>query len=274
MASSGESEFRSMSPSDDVFFKGRLVPVEQNGGSISDEDAFLKPQTAVSRLKSATRFRVFMLRLRKPKATAAEPNATASPKQSGFLFKFKVEEVPIVSLFSRDGSGRSQSGGTFSSPEDAGVAPSSTTEENNSSVSLNSMEVVQKYLGKIKPLYVRVSKKYVEKLRFSGQLVTGGLPVAVPSVGDEKGEAELIAAEKAGKTGEKMQKLAMPASLRVVYELLGKLKSSSSATVAAVSPPQKRDDSLIQQQDGIQSAIAHCKKSFAADSKESKSSLP
>ncbi|XP_010270646.1 PREDICTED: probable membrane-associated kinase regulator 2 [Nelumbo nucifera] len=67
----------------------------------------------------------------------------------------------------------------------------------------------------------------------------------------------------------------LPAGLRVVCKHLGKSRLASSA-VAAVQPvgfqARRCDDSLLQQQDGIQSAILHCKRSFNA-SRDSETSL-
>lgn len=280
---SEESEFRSMSPSDDLFFKGRLIPLEANSIVISaGQETDPKTQLAVSLMKSATRFRVFILGLRKPKSpAAAEPNAAGvSAKQfqqpSKFFFvKFKVEEVPIVSLFTRDGSSRNLVGGSKVPPkltdgeggeEAATIAPPAPEEKKP-----NSKEVVHKYLSKIKPLYIRVSKRYADKLRSSDPLPHGSLPPEVQlSPGEEKEpeQEEQIAAKMA----EKAHKIPMPAMLRVVYERLGKSRSSSPEA-GSTSPPQRRDDSLLQQQDGIQSAIAHCKRSFTATSKESESPL-
>ena len=48
---------------------------------------------------------------------------------------------------------------------------------------------------------------------------------------------------------------------RSVRRQLGKSRSAS-ATVGAMSPVKRLDESLQVQQDGIQSAILHCKKSF------------
>lgn len=262
---SEESELRSMSismsPSDDLLLNGQLFPIEAN--SVAGGETDPKTQLAVSLLKSATRLRVFILGLRKSnKSPATEPNAAgASPKQiqqqnKFFFVKFKVDEVPIVSLFTRDGSSRALPGG-----EESGVAAAGTAAEEKKS---NSKEVVQKYLSKIKPLYVRVSKKYTDKLKFSGPLVQDGVPATDLSSREEK-EEEAEESPAAVKLSEKTTKLPMPAKLRVVYERLGK---SRSASVAAATSPQRRDDSLLQQQDGIQSAIAHCKRSFTASSKD------
>ncbi|KAJ0971494.1 hypothetical protein J5N97_019453 [Dioscorea zingiberensis] len=88
------------------------------------------PPFPSSLLKSATKLRVFMLGSKKPKSTTP-----SSPKQQrqnttvNNFVRFKVEQVPLASLFTRDNSEKVKS----------------------------SKEVVHRYLNKIK------------KLRFSGQ---------------------------------------------------------------------------------------------------------
>ncbi|KAG1335125.1 putative membrane-associated kinase regulator 2 [Cocos nucifera] len=291
----GDGGLRSdtLSPSDDLFFKGELVPLEPSSIVITSSEADPKPQFAVSLLRSATKLRVFMLGLRKAKSTPVEPNGApaapttsaateavvASPKQqsqpqqSRFFIKFKVEEVPIISLFTRDNSSRNSSSSKAAKPQlDSAAAPSSAAAEEKKF----SKEVVQKYLNKIKPLYIRVSKRYAEKLRFSGQLTSGG--AAAKNEGEET-DAEAEGAEPPSPpppaaaavvatgtaSGVKGQKVNVPAGLKVVCKRLGKSRSASAAVAAVPSPPPKRrDDSLLQLQDGIQSAIAHCKKSFNA----------
>lgn len=123
-----------------------------------------------------------------------------------FFVKFKIEEVPVISLFNSRKS---------SNPKDANGAKEEEEKVVFSKVGF------QKYVRKIKPLYVKVSKKY----------------------GDD------VAKE----------------AVRVVRKRLGK---SKSAVVASVTSPaaemvgRRRDDSLVEKEDGIQSAIAHCKESF------------
>lgn len=305
-----------LSPSDDLFFKGRLVPLESSSLVFNHAEAHVKPHILpVSLLK--TKFRVLMLGLRRPKHSSAAapagdplngsvPAAVPSPKHPHqrpsklFTVKFKVDEVPIVSLFTRDNSSRStgSSNGRSSKPQaDECSAPAAAAGEKKLS-----KELVQKYLSKIKPLYVRVSKRYTEKLRFSGQLTTEGVvskepppaqattasPAAVSGEDEVKasGETELAPASSAltsgagaGKAVQKPAQLGnLPAGLRVVCKHLGKSRSASAAVAAVPSPPptlaRRRDDSLLQQQDGIQSAIAHCKMSFNASKGWSFSSSP
>ncbi|MQL82905.1 hypothetical protein Taro_015381 [Colocasia esculenta] len=299
-----------LSPSDDLFFKGRLVPLESSSLVFNHGEAHARPHMLpVSLLK--TKFRVLMLGLRRPKHVSAAapagepfngsvPAAAPSPKHPHqrpsklFTVKFKVEEVPIVSLFTRDNSSRSTGSSNGRSSKQQGDecgAPAAVAGEKKLS-----KELVQKYINKIKPLYVRVSKRYAEKLRFSGQLTTEGAvtkeaPVQAPtppSTATATDELEVKSAEAesapaaaaaaavapASGTGiaKAVQKPAqlgnLPAGLRVVCKHLGKSRSASAAVAAVPSPPptlaRRRDDSLLQQQDGIQSAIAHCKMSFNA----------
>ncbi|KAF3448635.1 hypothetical protein FNV43_RR09348 [Rhamnella rubrinervis] len=317
--SSGSSNDRadpnlSMSPSDDLFFKGKLVPIESSSLVFNPSEPNSKPQFPVSLLKSATKFRVFMSGLKKSRLNGAEktesngsvanaskqqqkqqpePQQKKSEKQQEqqppqkqqqskfFTVKFKVEEVPIVSLFTRDNSSRISSANKSQKQ--------SSEESSNSEEKRFTKEVMQKYLKIVKPLYVRVSKRYGEKLRFSGQLSLNGsvakaapppatattqkpIPAKPPA---EKGQAEPEVSEASPSNAKNQKQGNFPAGLRVVCKHLGKSRSASSAVAAA--PPgtvasRRRDDSLLQQQDGIQSAILHCKRSFNA-SRDSESSL-
>lgn len=141
----------------------------------------------------------------------------------------------------------------------------------------------------MKPLYIRVSKRYAEKLRFSGQLSLGsGLKASAPSLppppstvasaqktsppksttSAEKSQPETESTEAPPASNAKSVRQGnLPAGLRIVCKHLGKSRSASSAVAAAPTAPvmsRRRDDSLLQQQDGIQSAILHCKRSFNA----------
>ncbi|KAF9614557.1 hypothetical protein IFM89_019304 [Coptis chinensis] len=215
-----------LSPSDDLFFKGRFVPLESselsglNSSTDSAHSNNNKLQFPGSFLKPATKLRVLMLGFKnKPKSEKIEPT------KKSFTVKFKVEEVPIVSLFTRDNSSRN-SNNKIKSEE---VVVSS---EEKKVVSRDSLH---KYLKMVKQLNFRVSKGFSESKE--GNLTAG---------------------------------------LRNVRKHLGKSRSASSAVAAVPSSSmatqsRRHDDSLLQQQDGIQSAILHCKRSFTA-SRESDSS--
>lgn len=185
--------------------------------------------------------------------------------------------MPIVSLFTRDNSSRASSG-TINNNNNKSQKKE-TSDESGPDEKRVSKDGVQRYLKMVKPLYIRVSKRHGEKpsAGFSGQLSVQS-PARPEAPKSEKTEAvpkseppPAVAAaaasceEKSGKQG----KLLLPAGLRVVCKHLGKSRSASSAAVAAapvsgatVKQGRRRDDSLLEQQDGIQSAILHCKRSF------------
>ncbi|KAL1830488.1 hypothetical protein ACET3Z_000139 [Daucus carota] len=272
-ASSGESidPNISLSPSDDLFFKGRLVPLTE-----TDTEADENTNTHSRPVSKTTKLRVLMLKLKKStklNATKAEDNDENGEncvdakkddkiKQPArfFTVKFKVDEVPVLSLFTRENSSKvSIKQNKEENKESTGKSKTIIEEEEK----VFSKDVVNKYLKKVKPLYVRVSKRYGEKLGFSGHLSLAGA-AGTPKASD------LSAAEATQRSNVKSLKLGIgfPEKLRVVRKQLGKSKSASAAVTAAESPPvvvaKRRDDSLLQQQDGIQSAILHCKRSFKA----------
>ncbi|PUZ58766.1 hypothetical protein GQ55_5G534500 [Panicum hallii var. hallii] len=262
----------------------------KDGAEAEAAEAAPAPPPA-SLLRPATKFRVLLLKLRKPKvAVPAEGNGgAAAPKQtSRFLIKFRVDDAPLVSLFTRDNSSRTSDAGACADrpaaaaqhPQDASAAI--TAEERRFA-----KEVVLKYLSKIKPLYVKVSRRYGERLRFAGASegeetdAEPDLPAPFPSPAPSSQPPAAAAASQpvVVACGVRAPRAGVPAGLKQVCKRLGKSRSASSAVAAAPSPPppspgapQRRDDSLLQLQDGIQSAIAHCKRSFNA-SKGSESPL-
>lgn len=282
----------SLSPSDDLFFKGKLVEVEPSSFVINPSEPNSKPLFPASLLKSATKFRVFMSALKKSKTNSSDRDSTGSveiskpsqpeslkkpPEQQQrklFTVKFKVEEVPIMSLFTRDNSSRGAS---------ANKSQKQSTEESLSSASDEkrfSKEVMQKYLRMVKPLYIKVSKRYGGKLRFSGQLNVSSRAKATGPAAQKPAPAKPVAEKTQteavtdasetltqGTTMKNLKHGNLPAGLKVVCKHLGKSRSASSAVAAAPAgsvSSRRRDDSLLQQQDGIQGAILHCKRSFNA----------
>ncbi|KAL6501731.1 hypothetical protein OROGR_026864 [Orobanche gracilis] len=252
-----------LSPSDEFVFKGKLVSIEP-----SEENSKLP----VFLVKSATKFRVLLLNklkksksinggnLEKPeKSETDEADAKKEEnheKLTGSKFMavtFKVEDGPLASLFTRDNSSKENGHGR---------AVKNNVEDNNI-ISDSKELVVPKYLKLVKPFYIRVSKRYVEKLKFSGHLIGGGggskgAPPP-PREADKLGEGLSTAARSDVKAQHTRQGL--QAGLEVVRKHLGKSRSASTA-LAAATPSNRRDDSLVQLQDGIQGAILHCKRSF------------
>ncbi|KAH7651502.1 hypothetical protein IHE45_20G061900 [Dioscorea alata] len=195
-----------------------LCALESSSLVFSSSESNSKPQFAVSLLKSATKFRVFMLGSKKPKTSASSPRHQLNNDNKKMFIRFKVEEVPLVSLFTRDTSSKNNNSNSES------IAAAATDDKKFSK------EVLQKYLSKIK------------KLRFTGQV------------------SSVSSVSKPGSDGDPP-----PSGLKTLNRRLGKSRSASATVAAVRSPPRRRDDSLLQQQDGIQSAIAHCKRSFNAE---------
>lgn len=295
----------SLSPSADLFFKGSLVPIEPSSLFLTASEANAKFSSSL--LKSATKFRVLMLKLKKPKANAptktgksegdgdgdGSVSATPKPQQKKvseneseepqnrtrskfFTVKFKVEEVPIKSLFTRDNSSKGNNNSSSKTQKRNPEEACSTNAANLASDEKKfSRDVMQKYLKKVKPLYIRVSKRYGEKLRFSGQLsLTGNAATKAGPSPPLSVSSKAEAATDTPQSAEKNQKQGnIPTGLRKVGKHLGKSRSASSAVVAAAPvSSNRRDDSLLQQQDAIQGAILHCKRSFNS-SRDSESSI-
>ncbi|RVW68116.1 putative membrane-associated kinase regulator 2 [Vitis vinifera] len=187
----------------ELFFKRRILPIESSS----------KPQSPISLLRSAPRFR--------------------------------VEEVPVVSVFTRENSSRS-------------FGKHGTEETTSFESKRFSKDVVHKYLKLIKPLYIKVSKKYGEKTTSSPS------PSSSPIPGPIFSPKKPVKTQSRREDGEERPG-SLPAGLRVVCKHLGKSRSASAAV--QMMPPvsfqaSRRDDSLAQQHDGIQSAIMHCKRSL------------
>nr|XP_043613873.1 probable membrane-associated kinase regulator 2 [Erigeron canadensis] len=275
----------SVSPSDDLFFKGGFVAVATDdddsgvqttsfGGTHSS-----KPSPRASLLKSATKLRVMMLKLKKMKIS--ENTSTELKQQKDEQSNF-IEEVPIVSLFKRHNS-TSKTQKKLQNDVVESQIQQHQQQTVSEDISVNaeekkfSKEAMQRYLRKVKPLYVRVSKRYGEKLKFSGQLAIKQKmsPSSSPATEERKelstvkeGNLEVSEPPLLSGNGKGLKQGNLPAGLRVVCKHLAKSRSASTAVVAAAPPgmmsSKRRDDSLLQQQDGIQSAILHCKRSFKA----------
>ncbi|XVF53501.1 hypothetical protein PTKIN_Ptkin05aG0104300 [Pterospermum kingtungense] len=224
---------RSMS-SNDHFSKRKIIPIEPSS----------KPQSPIALLKSAPKFRVFTLKKSKSMANTNRTEKTEfidismeTPKNEKqgsnkhLKVKFSIEESPNLPVFTRESSLRKKEGKKEDLLSD------------DSSKRLPK-DLIQKYLNIIKPLYVKASKKN------SQSDLSMSSPAASPAT------TVYYTKEKQGN---------LPTGVKGVCKQLGKSRSTS----AAASPISRRDDSLLLQHDGIQSAILHCKKSFNSSKAES-----
>ncbi|CAI9274098.1 unnamed protein product [Lactuca saligna] len=155
--------------------------------------------------------------------------------------KCEIEEVTISSLLKRDNSFRNK------------LRSEKFLDHDQMSSKRFSKDVVHKYLNLIKPLYIKVSKKSNDKVKSPDQTsFPSSSPATAPVYSPRKEE------KPSGRT-----------VFKEVRKHLGKSRSSSSssATIKSIpSPASRKDDSALQQQDGIQSAILHCKRSYNSPS--------
>ncbi|KAL2227012.1 probable membrane-associated kinase regulator 2 [Sesamum indicum] len=209
-----------------------------------------KPLSPVAILRSAPKFKVFMLGFKKSskceKTESSNGELKASPlnqlskssklgQSNRFSVKCRVADVPVAPVFARDNSLRSK------------MLKESIEYEASSDV-LSSEKSVPKYLKLIKPFYGKASKK----TKSTDSVTPSSSPVTAP----------VNLSPKMFSEGSRI------GSFKIVTRNLGKSRSASAAV--GVVPPlvRRRDDSLLEQHDGIQGAILHCKKSYNSSSQE------
>ncbi|KAK4363009.1 hypothetical protein RND71_018250 [Anisodus tanguticus] len=121
---------------------------------------------------------------------------------------------------------------------------------------------VSKFLKLVKPLYVRNSKMCTDKIKISDQVSTPLPSPLVHSFGSWRKQLEETQGNRVAAFG-------------AVCKHVKKSRSiASSFTGDSSSPMNRRDDSLLEQNDGIQGAILYCKRSYSTASKDCSMSLP
>ncbi|XP_051138302.1 probable membrane-associated kinase regulator 2 [Andrographis paniculata] len=214
--------------------------------SKNDDSAISKAMSPVAILRSTPKLKVFMLGFKKSsKCERAESisEAKGSPlnqfaksskidgSSNRFAGKCRVAEMPAGPFLARDNSLRSKMlKENFDSEASAHV--------------LSSEKSVPKYLKLIKPFYVKASKK----TKLADSPTPSSSPMTIP----------------VNLSPKKFSEGSRVGSFKIATRNLAKIRS------AAVDPPsvQRRDDSLLEQHDGIQGAILHCKKSYSSSSQE------
>ncbi|EOA13621.1 hypothetical protein CARUB_v10026690mg [Capsella rubella] len=194
-----------------------------------------KPQQSpITNLKSGQKFRAFSFK--KSKSVDSEKSTTTTEKikeenNRSINVRFRTDDETTTSFRKTTSIARLQQ--TDDTVFDCSVSPVSSSSSSSSSSS-------KRFFSLIKPLYTKTAKK-----QSSGSGVSSSIssPTSSPA------------------TREK-QRRNLPAGIRNVKRQLGKSRSASAA-VGVMSPVNRViDESFQVQQDGIQSAILHCKKSF------------
>ncbi|KAL3837723.1 hypothetical protein ACJIZ3_022314 [Penstemon smallii] len=163
-------------------------------------------------------------------------NSRPNPKFKIFLLGFRKSSKTELktSLITRDNTLRSKL-----------LKESSDYEASSDVVSLR--KSVPKYLKLIKPFYhVKASKK----AKLTDSVTPSTYPVTAP----------------VNFSPRRFSEGCRVASFKIVARNLGKSRSASA--MIGVPPLRRRDDSLLEQADGIQGAILHCKKSYESSSQE------
>ncbi|CAI0402898.1 unnamed protein product [Linum tenue] len=224
-----------------LFSKRKILPIEPVSSP--------KPhQSPISVLKQGPKFRVLAFR----KSKSMPVQKTGEKQEKGLNQEEKQRFVTVKVKLDEMGGGSYNNGRSKLARNNSlrKQILDDTSSENSSR--RFPKEIVQKYLKLINPLYIKVAKKECDRMKFSGELLS---PFTTPSA--SPAATAPVSSPKKEKHG------SFPAGIREVCKHLRKSKSASSGT--GVSPPatlQRRDDSLLLQNDGIQSAILHCKRSF------------
>ncbi|KAI3458075.1 hypothetical protein Pfo_014738 [Paulownia fortunei] len=208
-----------------------------------------KPLSPVTILRSAPKFKVFMLGFKKSsKCEKTESNGglKASPlnqrsksskleQSNRFSVKSRVAEMRVAPVLARDNSLRSK------------MLKESSDYETSSDV-VSSEKSVPKYLKLIKPFYVKVSNK----TKLTDSITPSSSPMTAP----------------VNLSPRKFSEVSRVGSFKIATRNLGKSRSASAAEGIAPPSVRRRDDLLLEQHDGIQGAILHCKKSYNSSSQE------
>ncbi|MCD7462455.1 hypothetical protein HAX54_048564 [Datura stramonium] len=226
-----ENNISKLNSPTDIFVKPKPLPIDPNS----------KPLSPNSVLNSAPKFRVCFLGFRKSKPEKADIDDSSLETQTQKLSpksQSKVpEEVPISCISFRYRSSKLRK----------------EEEEEEDSSNQFARADMGKYLKLMKPLYHRASKRYTQKINASDKVSIGNqfFP-STRSLSSPRNSSE----EKQGNR---------VAVLGAVRKRLGKNWSTpSSFAGTSTSPMNRRDDSLLEQSDGIQGAILHCKRSYSS----------
>ncbi|TMW96127.1 hypothetical protein EJD97_007891 [Solanum chilense] len=251
-----DSDFDSVQKfTDTVYYKGNTVSTESTHEEIDkDEDSFFDlvftgtngypkdnniPSNSVSE-KSCP------VKQGKGKSNSPEsPNSVlpSSPKFAVCFLGFRKSKPERVII-----------------DDSSTVSPKNQTqkckvEERESSINDSSKQFTRadmgKYLNLMKPLYSRASKRFTDKNQLSSSS-SSVQSLSSPRISSEEKNGNRVAV------------------LEAVRKRLGKSRSTASSFAGASIPPMnRRDDSLLEKNDGIQSAILHCKRSYSSARKDS-----
>eukprot|EP00253_Pinus_taeda_P028816 PITA_28816 len=276
------------SPADTLFYQGQLLPLQliQTPPQYDVDIKGIHPSLHSSSniplgvkshfpnlLKTATKLKIFLFRFRKPSKIGMDLQSSCAecgtdvgmdfpvPKQNRLLtLKLKVVEVPLVSLFTRDnskGAKRDGSNWVLKKTEDSDDGERHC--KNMDRDKKKAKEIVQKYVKKIKPLYVKISRKCNEKIRFGDLEKPRGRNGVKNGIylGSESSEHQMSFSYGSPSH--------FPGNLKMLYKHLGKGKRQPSEMQQKLPKYCSSESTLMEVQSAIQGAIRHCKQSIDID---------
>ncbi|KAI4319990.1 hypothetical protein MLD38_033519 [Melastoma candidum] len=234
---------------DDSFFELELAVPDSDTSKCSISTSTTDSASAVIRVASASPGdKLLSKRKILPFEGLNRPHSPISLLKSAPRFRvFAFTQSKSTAAVENAGAGQKQGkhgGNGLAALRRSGSSRNADSPEDIGGSRRFSREVIRKYLRLLKPLYVRVSKKHGGGS--GSEMVSQVAPSASASP------------PKATVNGKGKPPTGLPKSKQ-----LGKSRSASAATTRAESPA-RMDDSLAQLQDGIQSAILHCKRSLSA----------
>lgn len=270
-----------ISPADNLFYQGQLLPLQlipaplQYDIDVKNIHAWLHSSSNVPArvrthfprlLKIATKLKIYLFGFRKlPKhgmelqSPSAEYTSTATgvgspvPKQNRFLtVKFKLEEVPLVSLFNRDNfmnAKRDDNNHGFQKKPESVDDGDGQICQNMYRDKKQPKEIVGKYVKKVKPPYVQISQRSNDKIR-SRDVGEAGFKNGV------KNDRCQVSVRR----DKQMPFTDFSGTLKMVYKYLGKGKQPPSV-MQQLPNYYHSESTLMEVHSVIQEAIAHCKQS-------------
>ncbi|XP_055827354.1 membrane-associated kinase regulator 5-like [Solanum dulcamara] len=219
-------------PTNSISEKGfSSVKLEKPENVFFPIDANPKPHSPNSILPSAPKFSVCFLGFRKSKPEKVGIDDSSTASRNIQTQKRKVELVRDSKCFT----------------------VKCQVEERESSINDSSKQFARADMGKyfklMKPLYSRASKRFTERSHLLSSPSVQSLSLPRNSSEEKHGNRAAV--------------------LMAVRKRLGKSRSTApSFAGASTSPMSRRDDSLLEQNDGIQSAILHCKRSYSSSARK------
>lgn len=271
-----------ISRADNLFYHGQLLPLQliptplQHDIDVKNIHALLHSSSNVPArvkthflrlLKTAPKLKIYLFGFRKLAKHGMEllsPSAEYTgagtgmdspvPNQNRFLtVKFKMEEVPQVSLFTRDNfmnAKRDDNNRWFQKKPESFDDGDGQIYQNKHTNKKQAKEIVGKYVKKIKPLYVQISQRGNEKIR-SRDVEEAGFKYGV------KNERCQVSGTREKQTSFSY----FSGMLKMVYKHLGKGKQPPSVMQQQLPNYCRSESTSMEVQSIIQEAIAHCKQS-------------